>query len=82
MEDPDALDNFDDAAVRDELLKMLEREETRLSAEASVSLAKGAKEAEELGPDAQAQWQAIEDRIRQRGTAVFNRIREYVERSR
>ena len=38
-------DDFDDDAIRDELLKMLDREEVRISTEVSVSLAKGAKDA-------------------------------------
>ena len=75
-------DDFDDDAIRDELLKMLDREEVRISTEVSVSLAKGAKDAEEFRPDAQAQWQTIENKIRRRGRDVFNRLREYVQRSR
>lgn len=78
----DDLHGFDDDAIRGELIRMLDREEARLSAEMHDNLMAQREEAEALGPEAQSIWHDVEGKIRDRGVLIFETMRNYVQRSR
>ncbi len=78
----DELHGFDDDAIRGELIRLLDREEARLTAKMLDDHAAQRVTAEKIDPKAQSTWDGVEGKIRKKGSLIFGSMRSYVQRSR